>query len=582
MRSTRNITTAPTRAALCLALLVAGSADAALTTTFSNGVLTVTSDDDDTINIECGLPIPRAPTDNILINGILLPGAQLCNQLTGLVINGGPGNNIVRLQNMAASDFVALTSVTVNGAGGNDTINGSFVADVVTGGPGADTSILADGNDVNIWNPGDGTDVFEGGNDTDRQVVNGGAAAEVFTTAAGLAPVEVRFDRVSPGPFGVDMTDVETLEVNALDGDDSFSAEGLAAGLISLVINGGLGNDTLVGSSGIDVIDGGDGNDTIDANPGNDTITLGLGDDTNTWNNGDNTDAVQGGDGNDRQVVNGAAAGDVFTVAAGTAPVTVRFDRTNLVPFGIDLTNVETLAMNGLDGDDNISAEGLAAGLIRLEISGGLANDTLVGSSGIDFIDGGDGNDVVDANPGNDTIVLGTGDDRNTWNNGDNTDQVSGGDGADTQVVNGAGAGDVFDIAPAGQGTRGVSGFLFRRTNLVPFDVNADGVETLTVNGLDGADTVTTVGLPGVVQNLDGGVPTTFPGDALTVTGFVGDLSTTPVVTLPGAGNITHVNFEFAPAVAGEPRSVPVLGVLGYLALLFGILVISARTVIRR
>lgn len=559
------------RVALCLALAAAGGAEAAITTSFAGGVLTVTSDAADPVVITCGLFIPRAPTDNVAVNGLNVTGSPLCNQVTSVVVNGGPGANTIDLGGMLATDFVALTGTTLNGGADADLITGSFAADVVVGGTGNDTIALGAGNDTNTWNNGDNTDIVTDGGGDDRQVVNGAAAGDIVAISAGTAPVEVRFARTNLVPFMVDLTDVEALEVNGLDGDDILSAEGLPAGLIALRLNGGAANDTITGSSGIDTIDGGEGNDNIDANPGNDTIVLGGGDDLNTWNNGDNTDAVDGGAGADRQVVNGAGAGDVFAVTAGTAPVDVRFDRTNLVPFGIDLTDVEALDLNGLDGDDVISAEGLAAGLIALTIRGGLANDTITGSSGADTLIGNDGNDIVDGNPGNDTIDLGSGDDRNTWNNGDNTDAVVGGDGADTQVVNGAAAGDVFEIGANGGNTRGVSGFLFRRTNLVPFDVAANEVETLAVNGLDGADTVTTEGIPGVTQNLDGGSPATFPGDTLTVTGFAGDLATTPVVTLPGSGPISHLNFEFAPAAAGIPQSIPALGDLGTLLMVLAL-----------
>lgn len=427
------------RVVLGLSLGIAGSTNAALTTSFSGGVLTVTSDAADAVVVTCGLFIPRAPTDTVAVNGLNVTGSPLCNQVTSVVVNGGPGANTIDLGGMLATDFVALTSTTLNGGADADSITGSFAADTVVGGT------------------------------------------------------------------------------------------------------------------------------------GNDTIALGAGNDTSIWNNGDNTDTVADGGGDDRQVVNGAAAGDTMTIASGTAPVEVRFARTNLVPFTVDLTDVETLEVNGLDGDDTISAEGLAAGLITLALNGGSGNDTLTGSSGIDTIDGGEGNDVVDANPGNDLVTLGPGDDTNTWNNGDNTDTVDGGDGADTQVVNGAAAGDVFEIGASGGSARGVQGFLFRRTNLVPFDVAATGVETLAVNGLDGADTVTTEGLPGVVQNLDGGAPAVFPGDTLVVNGFSGNLATTPVVTLPGSGAISHVNFEFAAISAGIPQSIPAIGTWGVLLAILAI-----------
>ncbi|MBK8284527.1 MAG: hypothetical protein IPK97_06360 [Ahniella sp.] len=267
----------------------------------------------------------------------------------------------------------------------------------------------------------------------------------------------------------------------------------------------------------------------------------------------------------------------------GTAPVEVRFDRTNLVPFGIDLTSVESLDMNGGDGNDQISAEGLPSGVIRLTLNGGLADDdTLTGSSGVDALNGGDGNDTVDGNPGNDSITLGIGNDTNTWNNGDNTDTVSGDGGTDTQIVNGASAGDQFEIRSSGGATRGAANALFRRTNLVPFDILLSDMDNLAVNGLDGVDAFSTEGIAGISQVLDGGSPATFPGDALEVLGFAGDLASTPVVTLAGSAPIAHANFEFAPAVAGIPRSIPTLDRLGLILLALAMMGVTARALMRR
>ena len=54
-----------------------------------------------------------------------------------------------------------------------------------------------------IWNPGDDTDLNEGGAGTDTVEVNGGNGAEQFTTTANGA--RVRFDRVNPAPFAIDI-----------------------------------------------------------------------------------------------------------------------------------------------------------------------------------------------------------------------------------------------------------------------------------------------------------------------------------------------------------------------------------------
>ena len=480
-----------------LAMLTA-PAHAAFTTSFSGGVLSITAVNETQILLSCNAA-------NVALNGntALTPATVSCASVVSISINGDTLANTIDLSALTAVEFPALTATALLGGDGVDAIVGSFTTDIVTGGRGDDSISLGTGDDSNVWNNGDNTDIVIGADGNDRQIVNGAAVGDVFTVIAGTAPVAVRFDRSNLIPFGIDLTTVETLEINGLVGDDSVTAGTLAAGLIALEINGGDGNDTIVGSSGIDRITGGIGNDSVDANPGDDSIDLGTGDDSNVWNNGDNTDIVIGADGNDRQIVNGAAVGDVFTVIAGTAPVAVRFDRSNLIPFGIDLTTVETLEVNGLVGDDSIAAGTLAAGLIALEINGGDGNDTIVGSSGIDRITGGIGNDSVDANPGDDSIDLGTGDDSNVWNNGDNTDVVIGADGNDRQIVNGAPVGDIFTVIA---GTAPVA-VRFDRSNLIPFGIDLTTVETLEVNGLVGDDSISAVNLATglIALELNGG-----------------------------------------------------------------------------
>jgi hypothetical protein len=54
-----------------------------------------------------------------------------------------------------------------------------------------------------IWNPGDDTDLNEGGAGVDTVEVNGGNGDEQFTTTPN--GTRVRFDRVNPAPFSIDI-----------------------------------------------------------------------------------------------------------------------------------------------------------------------------------------------------------------------------------------------------------------------------------------------------------------------------------------------------------------------------------------
>ena len=93
-----------------------------------------------------------------------------------------------------------------------------------------------------IWNPGEGTDLNEGGAGNDTVEVNGGNGAETFTVTAN--GTRVRFDRINPAPFSIDIGTTENLVVNMNGGDDTFTAGNGLAALIQITVDGGAGNDT--------------------------------------------------------------------------------------------------------------------------------------------------------------------------------------------------------------------------------------------------------------------------------------------------------------------------------------------------
>ena len=119
----------------------------------------------------------------------------------------------------------------------------------------------------------------------------------------------VRFDRVDPAPFSLDIGTTEKLVVNMGGGNDTFSATGNLAALISVTVDGGAGNDTILGSNGVDLLIGGDGNDFIDGQQGNDVSLLGAGNDVFQWDPGDGSDTVEGQAGTDSMLFNGSAGG---------------------------------------------------------------------------------------------------------------------------------------------------------------------------------------------------------------------------------------------------------------------------------
>ena len=216
-----------------------------------------------------------------------------------------------------------------------------------------------------------------------------------------------------------------------------------------LSVDGGAGADTINGSEGPDLILGGEANDTLTGGGGDDrilgdrgadTMNGGAGDDTLVWNNGDGTDVVNGDDGRDDVEVNGApAAGDKFTVQPNGARI--KFDRTNLVTFTIDIGSSETLHANGLGGDDTITVG--EVGSYSVTASGGPGNDTLTGGGSSERFLGGSGTDTINPGAGLDVVFGDDGDDRVDVRDR-KADVAFGGDGNDSVVAD-AGRLDLLD-----------------------------------------------------------------------------------------------------------------------------------------
>jgi Ca2+-binding RTX toxin-like protein len=201
-------------------------------------------------------------------------------------------------------------------------------------------------------------------------------------TVANIAGGRVRFDRLAPGAFGLDMGTIERLTINSFAGDDKLVT---AAGVtLPITVDAGPGNDAITtgdaadlvqGGEGVDTLNGGAGGDRILGNPGNDVMNGNAGDDVLVWNNGDGTDDMNGEDGLDRIEDNLGAADDVsaLTVLNGK----VRYDRTN-APFGLNIATSEVFELNTFGG-----------------------NDTLDGGAGLgDVVDGQEGDDVLTVRDG--------------------------------------------------------------------------------------------------------------------------------------------------------------------------------------
>ena len=180
---------------------------------------------------------------------------------------------------------------------------------------------------------------------TTRVEVNGGGGAEGSPTTAN--GTRVRFDRLDPAPFAIDIGTSENLVLNANGGNDRFSATGNLAALIKLTVDGGAGDDTIAGGNGIDLLLGGDGNDFVDGQQGNDVAFLGAGDDTFQWDPGDGSDTVEGQGGRRHDAVQRRGGAEIFEASANGGRL--RFTR-NLGNIVMDTDDVEVVDLNALGG----------------------------------------------------------------------------------------------------------------------------------------------------------------------------------------------------------------------------------------
>ena len=107
-----------------------------------------------------------------------------------------------------------------------------------------------------------------GDNQTDRVIVNATDHEDTINVHGDAAGITVSGLQALVAIQHQEPTD--QLGVNGLAGDDAIDASGLAAGAISLALDGGAGSDTLGGGAGAESLIGGDGDDVIDGNGGAD------------------------------------------------------------------------------------------------------------------------------------------------------------------------------------------------------------------------------------------------------------------------------------------------------------------------
>ncbi|MEG4580115.1 calcium-binding protein [Microcoleus sp. MON1_C5] len=397
------------------------------------------------------------------------------NDAIGFFIAGG-GNNL-SLDGALGIGFAGNEgSNYLRGDLGDDLVVGINVRDSLFGGRGNDTlrgvasnSYLSGDNDDDILfitnttqsSPFDPRPITIG---IERTTLIGGGGNDSLYGAIGEFGGGRNFFE---GGDGNDTINVFATSDTALGGaGDDFIVSATVSALSSVgasssfagfagrnLLDGGVGNDTIVAAFSSDTMIGGEGNDSLSgtftnaaAGDGNDTIdatkaffgnatgtaliTLegGLGNDlligytnpttgssftvTNLMNGSEGSDTIIFGSQRDR-VIGNFAGNDFISYASG---VTFSGTVANLITDTLGSNYI--IGGNGTDvittgaGDDILFGEVQNATTFGDDtLNSGGGNDTVLGSFGKDYLIGGDGNDSLGGGPGADTLIGGSGND---------------------------------------------------------------------------------------------------------------------------------------------------------------------------
>ncbi|MBO6948692.1 MAG: DUF4114 domain-containing protein [Rhodospirillales bacterium] len=239
---------------------------------------------------------------------------------------------------------------TLEGAGGDDTINGDSGHDKLYGFHGDDILNGGSGNDSLFGDMGD--DVMDGGSGHDY--LSGGTGNDTLT-----------------GGYGDD-----TLDGGA-GNDDMFGDSGhdvMLGGDGNDDMQGGDGDDRLYGDGGADTLDGGSGHDQLYGGDGNDVLVGGYGNDTLRGGEGD--DVLTGGSGYDRFEMDTQSGHDIIQDI---------MDQDTVVFEGQEFHAEDMIFNENEDGDVVVSFSGVEGQSVTLN---GVSMDDLDRNGDGDISDG--------------------------------------------------------------------------------------------------------------------------------------------------------------------------------------------------
>jgi Ca2+-binding RTX toxin-like protein len=491
---------------------------------------------------------------------------------TGVAILAGAAQTM----DFSATTLVGISEIfgstgadTITGSAGNDTIDGRYGPDTLHGGPGDDSLIGGAGMDTLDGGPGNDTLVGGGGND----VLDGGEGSDTYqvglhngfdtfadTGTTGTDRIVATANNVAIGlksGFGP----ASGIEEISADGHTGVSIKGgvgadalnfSATALTGItLIDGGLGNDTIIGSAGNDMISGGAGRDHLFGGLGDDTLIGGRLNDTLDGGDGSDTYLVGPSDGFDTYADSGSSGTDRILATANNTAIglTSGFGPSSGIEEISANGHTGVLIIGGPSSDILDFSQTLLTGIVG--INGSSGDDTITGSAGDDAIAGGAGADILIGGMGNDTLDGGGGIDTASYADATGGvtvnlsilagQSVGGGRGIDTLVSIENLTGSNFDDSLTGDGG---NNFL------------AGGAGNDTLIGGDGNDTLR--GGPGddLLDGGNGGRDFASFSDA--TSGVTVSLAIAgPQAVGGGLGNDTLVNIE---CLTGSPFNDTLIG----------------------
>lgn len=486
---------------------------------------------------------------------------------TGSTVIGGEGNDYIEFLSDGAAAGTSLSSLSINGGAGINTLSLQIGNNEVAIGPSSKISGI---DVIELGATASGNAKFDldltGANFADANQNGDGTTGDLrIAVTSGLSQLYVDAHTGTQGSI-IDAHDyvVDAVKVTAGSGNDTLILQSLGA---SDALSGGAGHDVfLIGQmAAAATVNGGNGNDTLIVSGGATYTGVNL---------GAGTDVV-------RAIMNDAAVSS-FGLGAGSSGIDrleIYANTDNISSASITIANGviasgEMLTIQGYGHDGNIDFydAGASAGMgdaksshadlddisfgvninasavtgAGISIAGGFGgNDTILGGKGSDVIYAGDGNDIVSGVGGIDSIYGGLGDDSLTLQLGGG--RLEGGDGNDTLIAGTSGMiGNVTLIG--GDGNDSITGG--SHAVLVDGGIGNDTISlrsSATVYAGDGNDTVTasSAGAPSIdLGNGNDYLAVSSGVTAFTVTGGAGNdtinvssLSSAPGLISGGTGD---------------------------------------------